>query len=285
MSTNRSISTRKIIQTILTIVLLGGTVFALLSTSKIQEKKKISGVKIDIKNEQVCQFVNKEAIQKELFGNRHIIPEQITIGKIDLKKMENILTTNPWVEGVEIFVDNQQKININVSQRVPQARVFERNGDTYYLDNNVQKLPISEHYNHYEIVFVNVPEMKNDSLSLRLKRKMINIATTIKADSFWQAQTAEIIVNSTKDIQLIPVFGQQKILLGDAKNLEEQLENLLMFYKKIQNKIGWDKYQVLDARFKNQIVASPSLPWKAPVDRALSNMNWVKTIVGETKKQ
>lgn len=285
MSANRSISTRKIIQTILTIVLLGGTVFALLSTSKIQEKKKISGVKIDINNEQVCQFVNKEAIQKELFGNRHIVPEQITIAKIDLKKMENILTTNPWVENVEIFVDNQQKLNINVSQRVPQARVFERNGDTYYLDNSVQKLPISEHYNHYEIVFVNVPEIKNDSLSLRLKRKMINIATTIKADSFWQAQTAEIIVNSTKDIQLIPVFGQQRILLGDAKNLEEQLENLLMFYKKIQNKIGWDKYQVLDARFKNQIVASPSLPWKAPVDRALSNMNWVKTIVGESKKQ
>jgi len=31
-------------------------------------------------------------------------------------------------------------------------------------------------------------------------------------------------------------------------------------------------------------VASPSLPWKAPVDRALSNMNWVQTIVGDVSK-
>ncbi|MBS1689581.1 MAG: hypothetical protein JSS96_12715, partial [Bacteroidetes bacterium] len=71
----------------------------------------------------------------------------------------------------------------------------------------------------------------------------------------------------------------QRILLGDTARLAEKFDNLFLFYKNILNRVGWDKYETLDLRFKDQVVASPALPWKAPVDKAMSNMNWVKSII------
>jgi cell division protein FtsQ len=131
------------------------------------------------------------------------------------------------------------------------------------------------------VLFVNVPQVKSDSIGAILKQRMLAVAQYIKRDSFWLAQTSEVIVNDLNDFQIIPVMGSHKILLGNTQNLKDKLDNVFAFYQNIMNKIGWDRYQILDARYANQIVASPSLPWKAPVDRALTNMNWVKTIVGD----
>lgn len=284
MNEKRKISTRKIVQTLVTFVLLCCCVFVMLSASKIQEDKKIKGVTIKIKNEDYCQFVNKDEIKKALFERRHIDPKKLSIGKIDLKKMEHILGTNPWIETAQVFVDNNKRLNILIVQRIPQLRVFDRTGNSYYIDSTKQILPISDHYTHYEVLFVNVPVIKNDSAGDELKRKMLYIAQVIKRDTFWQAQTSEVIVNNSQSFDIIPVLGTHKILLGDAENLETKLENIFAFYQNILNKVGWERYQVIDARYSNQIVASPSLPWKAPVDRALSNMNWVKTIVGDVAK-
>ncbi|MES2479662.1 MAG: hypothetical protein V4561_11285 [Bacteroidota bacterium] len=284
MSEKRKISTRKIVQTLVTLVLLCCCIFVMLSASKIQEDKKIKGIIIKIKNEDYCQFVSKDEIKKTLFERRHIEPKKLTIGKIDLKKMENILSTNPWIETAQVFVDNNKNLNIQVIQRIPQLRVFDRIGNSYYIDSSRQILPISDHYTHYEVLFVNVPEIKNDSIGNELKSKMLSIAGVIKKDSFWQAQTSEVVVNAENDFDIIPVLGNHKILLGNAENLKVKLENIFAFYQNILNKVGWERYQVIDARYNNQIVASPSLPWKAPVDRALTNMNWVKTIVGDVAK-
>ena len=117
MTEKRKISTRKIVQTLLTIVLLCACVFVLLSASKLQNGKRIKGVQIDIKNEDYCQFVSKEEIQKILFEKRHIEPSTLVIGKVDLKKMEAILATNPWIETAQIFIDNKKKLHVNVTQR------------------------------------------------------------------------------------------------------------------------------------------------------------------------
>ena len=220
-----------------------------------------------------------------MFDNRHTTVRKILIASVDLKKMERVLATNPWVESAQVFIDNQRYLNINVVQRVPQLRVFDQIGNSYYIDTAKHILPITDQYTHYEILFVNVPEIKEDSIGLVLKNKMLALAKKIKADTFWQAQTAEIIVRDRNNFEIIPVLGNQRIIIGDTNNLKQKLENIFAFYKKIENKIGWDKYEVIDARFENQIVASPSLPWKAPIDRAITNMNWVKTIVDNSPKE
>jgi cell division protein FtsQ len=194
--------------------------------------------------------------------------------------MEKIVATNPWVADAQVYVDNDKVVHVNLTQRVPVARIFDQAGNSYYLDNADKAMPLSERYIHYTTVVTNVPVLKDDSLGNSLKAQIVKVVKQVERDSFWNAQVSQIILNDDRAFELVPVLGNHKILIGDTANLEEKFENLYAFYKKVMTRIGWDKYEVLDARYKGQVVASPALPWKAPIDKALSNMNWVKSIIG-----
>jgi cell division protein FtsQ len=86
----------------------------------------------------------------------------------------------------------------------------------------------------------------------------------IGRDSFWHAQVTQIEVQPDQTFVLIPLFGDQRILIGDTANVQEKLKHLFAFYKNVSGKIGWDKYETLDVRYKNQVVASPSIGWIPP---------------------
>ena len=285
MAEKRSISVRKIIQALVTVLLLTACVLATISAAKIQNKKTIRSINVTIKNEQTCHFIDKQEVEKMLLEQRHIDLKSTTIQKIDLRQMEQILLANPWIENAQVFVDNNRVLNVNVQQRIPAIRIFQQNGDSYYIDASLHRLPLSENYTHYSMLFTNVPELKDDSVGTVLKVKMLRLADFIQQSSFWNAQVAQVTVNDDKNFELTTVLGNQRILIGDTTALKEKMANVFAFYQHIINKIGWDKYEVIDARFSNQIVASPSLPWKAPVDRALTNINWVKSIVGNAPVQ
>lgn len=283
MEQKRKISYRKILQTLFTLVLLCCCVMALSSASRYQDNKKVKLININIENTNYSKFVQTENILNKIFKNNNIDPTKLNIGNIDLNQMEQNINTEPWVASSTIYIDNRKNLNVTVIQKIPYARIFDRSGNSYYLDTSGKELPLSESYNHYEIPFFNVPILKDDSISNLLKSKILNISYYIKHDSFWLAQTSGVIVNSTNDIEIIPILGNHRIILGNAENISEKLDNVFLFYKNVLSKIGWNKYQIIDTRFKNQIVTSPSLPYKANVDRAMTNMNWVKSIVGNAK--
>lgn len=283
MSARRKISVRKIAQTVMTILLFGCCIFATLSTARIQAGKKIKGIAIRIKNGAQCQFINEESIKETLLQQKHITLAATKLDHIDTRRMEKILCANPWIENADVYVDNNQVLSVSVTQRIPEFRVFEPNGDSYYLDSTLAALPLSSTYTHYCMVFVCVPELGSDSLTQSMKGQMMHIARQLKKDEFWNVQIEHVVLNEHYQFELIPILGKHKILIGDTTRLQEKLADVFVFYKKILNEIGWDRYELLDVRYKNQVVASPSLPWKPPVDNALSNMNWVKTIVGDDK--
>lgn len=280
MEGKRKISVRRILQLLVTIIVTTGCVMAILSASRIQDQKRVSDIKIFIKNENDCRFLDKADINTMLLDNRHVDIKNLPIAHLDLHRMEEIAQSNPWIADAQVYVDNQRVLYVNVTQRVPVLRIFETNGNSYYLDTSLHALPLSDKYTHYAAVVTNVPELKEDSASRSLKAQILTVVNTISSDSFWNAQVQEIVVTPDREFQLVPVLGNHRILIGDTSMLTDKLANLVTFYQKVLNRIGWDKYQVLDARYKDQVVASPSLPWKAPKDKAMSDMNWVKSILG-----
>lgn len=279
MSEKRKISIRKIMQTLVTVLVTGACIAAMTSAARKQDAKRIKDFSINIKNEQFG-FVDKADVKIKLLNDKDIDVKKISLGRLDIGKMEKIVATNPWVADAQVYVDNDKVVHVNLTQRVPVARIFDQAGNSYYLDNADKAMPLSERYIHYTTVVTNVPVLKDDSLGNSLKAQIVKVVKQVERDSFWNAQVSQIILNDDKEFELVPVLGNHKILIGDTANLEEKFENLYAFYKKVMTRIGWDKYEVLDARYKGQVVASPALPWKAPIDKALSNMNWVKSIIG-----
>ena len=280
MTVKRKISIRKIIQALLTMVLAGVCITAILSATKLHKTRTLSDVEINIKNDKYG-FVTKQDIRQTLIDKEGISENETLVSKLDVRKMEEELAKNPWVNNVEVYVDNKSKLHALITQRIPVVRIFEKNGNSYYLDKNNDSLALSTKYNYYTMVVTNVPRLSDDSVSTALKKKIVTLTDFIRKDRFWNAQISQVIVMDDKRFEIVPVLGEHRIIIGDTKNLQQKFDNLLSFYKKVLNNIGWDRYELLDLSYQGQLVASPAINWKLPEDKTIKRINWVESILGE----
>ena len=214
---------------------------------------------IHLNDENEFSILQKEDIRNWLLSNRNIDLSNMTIGNLDIKKMERIAEANPWVANAEVYLDNQNTLNIDITQRSPIARVFDKSGSSFYLDTANVEMPIRYGYTFPTVIFTNVPTLKSEEEQLKMKAKMVYLGKVIGEDSFWNAQITQIEVQNDQTFVAVPLLGNQKIIIGDTNNIEEKLANLFAFYTKVSSKIGWNTYDTYDLRFKDQVVASPTL--------------------------
>ena len=259
MSEKRKISFKKVLHFAVSILLVVIFMIALAAASRDQDSKTIQGFEVHLNDEPEYSFLQKKDIENQLLNNRDIQLSTRSVGNLDLKKMEAIAETNPWVANAEIYVDNRRILQMDVVQRKPVARVFDVSGNSYYMDSSSRKMPLSVGYTYPAVVFTGVPVYSSDSLDKILKAKMIYLSRVISADSFWNAQITQIEVEPDQTFIAVPLLGNQHIIIGDTDRIHEKLFNLLAFYKHVPGKIGWDAYKTLDLRFKGQIVASPTI--------------------------
>lgn len=280
----RRISIRKIIQTLVTFVAVTGCALAMISADRQASRRKVKGVDMVVHSPSGVRFLTEDAVRTMLFNGRHIQPERMALAKLDERSMEAILRSNPWVKDAQVYTDAERMMHISVTQRVPLVRLFEEDGNSYYVDAELKTMPLSTQYTHYVPVVTGVAKLGLDSAAAVVKGTIVGLVRRIGRDTFWNAQVSQIDMRADGGFELVPVLGKQRIIIGDTARLQEKLDNLFAFYKQVQNKVGWDKYNTLDLRYEGQVVASPSLPWKAPVDRAISNMNWLNAIMENAPK-
>ena len=83
------------------------------------------------------------------------------------------------------------------------------------------------------------------------------MATYIDADPFWKSQVQQVFINDDKEMELVPMVGNQKIIFGDTTCMDEKFKKLLIFYSQGLNTTGWwNKYATINLKFKNQIVCT-----------------------------
>jgi cell division protein FtsQ len=279
MSETRKISVRKVLQTLLTLVMTVACIMAMVSAASIADSETVKDVAIHIQNNRKYHVVEEDQIRTLAIENKYADITHTPMAKLDIHAMEQTIMADPWVEYAQVYIDNERVLHLYVTERVPVARVFQEDSRSFYLDSTMSIMPLSDKILYYTTVVTNVPPLSMDSAGLAMKKSIVTLSRKLQSDSFWNAQISHVVVDSGLSFTLIPLLGDQKIVLGDLDRLNEKLGNLFAFYKNVSNRIGWDKYEQLDLRFKGQIIASPSLPYKGPVDKAVDKMNWIASIV------
>lgn len=184
------------------------------------------------------------------------------LNNINLQKLEDRLKANPFIEYANVFADMNGVINADIRQRVPVLRVFNIAGQDFYVDQNGLKIPLSNHFTA-RVLAVNgqITEGfsgKIDTLRTKLGKDLFKVAAFIAADTLWNDQIVQMFVNDKSEIELVPRVGLQKIILGDAENVEDKFQRLMIFYKKAVPHVGWDAYSSINLKFNGQIVCEKS---------------------------
>ena len=234
--------------------------FLLVAAIKVKEAHRCKGIEINIQGVNNNFFVDKKDILKTITAYEKINPVGKAIGDFNLKLMETELKKDVWIEAAELFFDNNEILQVNVKEREPAARVFTTGGTTFYIDGELAMLPLSEKFSARLPVFTNFPSDKKilskaDS-SLLMDIKTISLA--VQKDSFSMAMIEQIDITAQRNFEMIPKIGNQLIVFGDAKDVDEKLKKLKLFYKEIMVKAGWDNYSVINVQYKNQVVAKRS---------------------------
>jgi cell division protein FtsQ len=230
-------------------------VVLLVAAMKAKDSKACTAINVKIDDATQHMFIKNADVLDVL--NQNNISTGETLDDINLRKAEEQLKQNAWIKDAELFFDNHQTLHVNISEREPIARVFTMNGNSFYIDSSGLCLPVNENAAARVIVFTSFPSDKKilsvpDSLVLN---DVKTISKYITADSFLNAQTAQINITQQRTYEIIPVVGNQVIRIGNADSLNEKFSKLIAFYKNVFAKVGFEKYSVIDVQYHGQVVA------------------------------
>ncbi len=242
---------------ILTTWILAGTGTLCLLVAAMQEKVRLhcSEVKIEISGTEQNMFIDEKDVLETINSTGKIDGKEMNT--VNLRAMEAALEKNLWIQNAEMFFDNNRVLQVRITERQPVARVFSVEGNSFYIDSNGLRLPLSEKLSARVPVFTDFPSDKivlsqPDSMLLR---DMVKLGKYIVADSFWMAQVEQIEINPQNGFEIVPAIGDHIVVLGDAEELENKFRRLYAFYKQAWLQTGMSKYEKLDLRFMGQVVA------------------------------
>ncbi|MEN9685631.1 MAG: hypothetical protein RLZZ28_1417 [Bacteroidota bacterium] len=254
-------------------VLAGIAAMVLLGAAMQQKSRKpCTDIKIDISGVERQMFIDEKDILEIINSGGGVKGAQT--GQLNLQAMETLIEKNPWVSNAEIFINNEQVLELQIVERQPVARVFTLEGNSFYLDSGSLRLPLSDKVYVKLPVFTGFPSdkaelAKPDSLLLN---QIVKMSQYILADSFWMAQVAQVMITPKAEFELIPVIGDQVLVMGNADNLDRKFGYLHTFYQDAWLQNGMNTYEKLDVQYANQLVAVKKGSSKAALDSATLRM-------------
>ena len=249
-------------------IALGTYLFIALGfTEEKRAERKCMDIDIDIPEGELYRFFNKKDVERIIQGNGLNI-KGYSIDEINISKIENILRKSSYVKKVDVFFTVDGVMTIRIKQRIPVVRIITSGGATYYIDKDGYILPASRKFAPHILVAngdFNMGEQLRESMNLNeIKDKdfykqwfdVLELAKYIENDDFLKSQVVQVYLNSKKIFELIPRVGAHQIIIGDATDLDSKFFKLEVLYKEGLKSEGWNKYQKIDLRFKNQIICT-----------------------------
>lgn len=187
------------------------------------------------------------------------------IGTINTREIEIRLALHPALKKVEAYKTIGGKLHIEAIQRVPVVRIMNNKGGSFYLDAEGAVIPFSEKFTPRVLIasgYINEPEgimqelMIKNIDSYNIVRQVHELGCFISSDDFWKAQIEQIYINKKGEFELVPRVGAYRIILGSFDEYQEKFRKLYALFEKGLNKVGWNKYEVINLKFDGQIVCT-----------------------------
>ncbi len=230
-----------------------------------RETMRYKSVEIIIADSAQHQFINKDDILDILANNKIKIEGQL-LDSLNTLALEHLMKSNHVIKEIEVYHDYNGTLYIRFTQRNPIIRLLANDHSSFYLDEDgydMEYLPkyithvpivtgvdinekmIAENFNAQTGPFL----MKRDSVL----HDVFVLGSYIYNHPFWRHNIEQIDLRED-EIVLIPLVGSFEIQFGNMSDYKKKFMYLETFYEKVLPRVGWQKYKVINLKYKNQIV-------------------------------
>lgn len=223
-------------------------VFAFVRFNKSNGDKRCERVDITVEDAAKAHFVTVADI-RQILSDTHLDPTGKKISHIRLSKIQRAVNSHQFVLSSLCYITQKGNVVIDVKQKLPVLRIMPASGEGYYIDANGNKIL---HINYPADVIVVTGHVDYN----RWKPVLTSFAQIVQDDSFWNDMIEQINITSNGRIELTPRLGDHVVELGRPSNLALKLSRLKMFYQKVLNEVGWDKYSRISLEYDNEVVCT-----------------------------
>jgi cell division protein FtsQ len=190
-------------------------------------------------------FLNVKTVNKLLILNQ----ELSTIGVKDtlaLSSIEAGLEAYAVVRNAEVFTSPSRVLTVSVEERIPLLRII--GNETYYVDIEAEKVPLSDHFTAHVPLFFGTPSEKQTEALVGFMQK-------INADDFLKKEIVQI--ESQAGGYLLKIRSYDFIIEWGAFTSFEQkavkLKTLCKYLDAVEEKPDFTR---INLKYNQQVIAS-----------------------------
>lgn len=226
-----------------------------------QGKQPIRDITINIMQSGEKGFLAEETIKQMITDFESLAHKNVN--QISPKEIESNIKMSPFVKSVDAFISIDKNLIINIKEKEAIFRIYNQKQDGFYIDQSGYFIPLSpdftprvmiangyidvtmkEHQNNiYDTIYAQTPLMD-----------LFKLTKLIRQDKFLKAQIGQVYINSQGEYDLVPQLGNHLIRLGSMEDVSQKLDDLKLFYKEVLLREGWNKYEIISLKYKNQVV-------------------------------
>lgn len=249
-------------------VFVVSVVVLLFLSDRTQKNKLVDKMNAVIHVTDENTFLNESELYTRLRRRGFIFNGQLK-KELNVAALEKFIASMTEVKSVRVYSEIGSGWKIDVVIRRPIARIFNKYGESYYLDEDGVAMQLSPlHTARVLVVSGNLKDgysnlsvsdiINNDSLkSIRKLDDVYRISSYVCKDPYMKSLISQVHLKKDDDFVLIPLVGGQEIIFGTANNdreVREKFEKLKAFYKEAIPYEGWNKYTEINLKYDGQIV-------------------------------
>ena len=223
-------------------------VFAFVRFNKRQSSAVCRHVQITVSDSDKASFVSAEDI-RQILKDTKLYPEGKNLDDIRLSKIKKAVDGHQFVLSSLCYATPNGDVIIEVDQKLPVMRVMPNAGDGYYVDVKGNKIPHVQYPADVVVVTGSVNYQKH-------KRVLAKLGQILHTDEFWNDMIEQINFTPQGKLELTPRVGNHIVKLGKPTDLTAKLSRLRLFYEKVLNTVGWNKYSCINLEYSNQAVCT-----------------------------
>jgi cell division protein FtsQ len=241
---------------IVTAILIVGGIIAF--TERRQGSASIKDITIKVKNAHDNHFLDEDDIVSLMELKKDNL-KGANLDRVNMKEVEKKILRDPFIQDAQLYSDLKGNLVVSAELRRPIARIVRNDGPDGYISEDGTIMPVSDHFTSWVILISGsyVKHILNQSnlTSTEDGIQLMELINKVREDEFWNAQIAQLDIDSKTRITIYPQVGDERIEFGRPENVETKLKKLMIFYKEILPRMGWNKYDRVNLEYEGQIVA------------------------------